>query len=90
MISPVRKQGNVNHQQSDSVPGDFSGIGENSLEFELRIWIIDANYRLKVISELHQKIDQRFREANIEIAFLQRDVHLRNSDSPDMANLPDP
>ena len=29
------------------------------------------------ISELHQAIDKAFREAGIEIAFPQRDVHLK-------------
>jgi small-conductance mechanosensitive channel len=36
--------------------------------------------RLIVNSELHQEIDRRFREAKIEIAFPQRDLHLRSMD----------
>jgi len=68
----------------------FRRFGENSLEFELRIWIIDASYRLKVISDLHQEIDKRFREANIEIAFPQRDLHLRSVDSSIISHFPEP
>ncbi|MHC4741491.1 MAG: mechanosensitive ion channel domain-containing protein [Planctomycetota bacterium] len=56
----------------------FLSFGESSLDFELRIWVTDADHRLKVRSELHQEIDRRFREANIEIAFPQRDLHLRS------------
>ncbi|MHC5091181.1 MAG: mechanosensitive ion channel family protein [Planctomycetota bacterium] len=55
----------------------FLKFGESSLDFELRVWIIDTDYRLRVRSQLHQEIDRRFREANIVIAFPQRDVHLQ-------------
>ena len=56
----------------------FLRFGESSLDFELRVWAQHAEERLKVKSELHQKIDQSFREAKIEIAFPQRDLHLRS------------
>ena len=59
----------------------FLSFGENSLDFELQVWITDVNNRWTVSSELHQEIDRKFREANIEIAFPQRDLHLRSSDS---------
>jgi small-conductance mechanosensitive channel len=58
----------------------FLSFGESSLDFELRVWVLDADERMKVKSELHQEIDRRFREANIEIAFPQRDLHLRSLD----------
>jgi potassium efflux system protein len=56
----------------------FLNFGESSLDFELRVWVLDADNRLVVSSELHQEIDRRFREAKIEIAFPQRDLHLRS------------
>ena len=58
----------------------FMSFGESSLDFILRVRILDADYRLRVTSELHQEIDRSFREAKIEIAFPQRDVHLRSLD----------
>jgi small-conductance mechanosensitive channel len=58
----------------------FLSFGESSLDFELRVWVSDVDQRLWVKSELHQEIDRRFREANIEIAFPQRDLHLRSAD----------
>ena len=58
----------------------FLSFGESSLDFELRVWVLDADHRLKVTSELHQEIDRSFREAKIEIAFPQRDLHLRSAD----------
>jgi small-conductance mechanosensitive channel len=58
----------------------FLKFGESALEFELRVWVLDAENRLVVSSELHQEIDRRFREAKVEIAFPQRDLHLRSVD----------
>jgi small-conductance mechanosensitive channel len=58
----------------------FLAFGENSLDFELRVWISDVENRRQVQSELHQEIDRRFRELGIEIAFPQRDLHVRSID----------
>lgn len=54
----------------------FRRFAPSSFGFELRVWVIDADHRLQVISELHQEIDRRFRKANIQMAFPQHDVHL--------------
>ena len=56
----------------------FKSFGASSLDFELRIWIWNVDDRQVMNSELHQEIDRRFREANIEIAFPQSDLHLRS------------
>jgi len=56
----------------------YLNFGESALEFELRVWVLDADNWLVVSSELHQEIDRRFRKAKIEIAFPQRDLHLRS------------
>jgi small-conductance mechanosensitive channel len=58
----------------------FLKFGESALEFELRAWVGDADEKLRVTSDLHQEVCKRFREANIEIAFPQRDLHLRSVD----------
>lgn len=59
----------------------FSGFGESSLDFELRIWINDVDQRLVAKSAVLAEIDRRFREARIEIPFPQRDLHLRSVDA---------
>ena len=56
----------------------FLNFGDSSLYFELRAWIHHAEERLSVNSELHQEIDRSFREANIEIAFPQLELHLHS------------
>jgi small-conductance mechanosensitive channel len=58
----------------------FLSFGESCLDFELRVIVPDADDRLSVRSQLHQEIDRRFRESNIEIAFPQQDLHLRSLD----------
>ena len=56
----------------------FQSFGESSLDFELRVWVLDADEMLNVKSELHQEIDRCFRQRRIEIAFPQRDLHVRS------------
>ena len=60
----------------------FLSFGESTLDFELRVFLRDFDERIDVKSDLHQEIDRRFREAKIEIAFPQRDLHLRRVDEP--------
>ena len=67
----------------------FLSFGESSLDFELRVWVTDADHRLEVMSALHQDIDRRFREKNIEIAFPQQDLHLRSLDESVVLRLPE-
>jgi small-conductance mechanosensitive channel len=59
----------------------FTGFGNSSIDFELRVWVGDINKRLPVKSELGQAIDRFFREAGISIPFPQRDLHLRSIES---------
>jgi small-conductance mechanosensitive channel len=66
----------------------FLNFGASSLDFELRVWMNDFNDRRRVQSELNQEIDRRFREADIEIPFPQRDLHLRSVDESVTTALP--
>jgi len=58
----------------------FQNFGESSLDFELRVWISDVDHKLTAASDLRYEIDRRFREAEIEISFPQRDLHIRSVD----------
>ena len=57
----------------------FRGFGDSTLDFELRCFIHDIAGILDITSELHFAIDKAFRENNIEIAFPQRDIHIRSA-----------
>lgn len=53
----------------------FLAFDASSLDFDLRPWGADVEQRLTVTTELHREIDRRFREASVEIAFPQQDLH---------------
>jgi len=54
----------------------FQSFGESALLFRCLFWIRDVLQRGKVESDLRFRIDDVFREARVEMAFPQRDVHL--------------
>ena len=54
----------------------FTEFGDNSLNFELRVYISGIEHYLKVGHGLNMAIDRAFRDAGITIAFPQRDTHL--------------
>lgn len=56
----------------------FSEFGGSSLDFILRVWIDDIDNSITVQSDLRHSIDAEFRKENIEIAFPQLDVHIKN------------
>ena len=55
----------------------FTGFGDSSLDFELRVYIDDAGLLSSVASDLRFAIFRRLKEAGIEIPFPQRDVNVR-------------
>ncbi len=55
----------------------FGKFGDSSLEFNLRLFIPSIDNLFKVRHEIHRAIDQAFRASGVEIAFPQRDIHVR-------------
>jgi potassium efflux system protein len=56
----------------------FDEFADSSLTLRLLAYIHGVENRRMTITELHAEIDKRFAAAGIEIAFPQRDLHLRN------------
>lgn len=57
----------------------FDSYGDNSLNFNLRIWTSDYVNKPKVLqSQLYYTIFKRFTAEKIEIPYPQRDLHLRS------------
>ena len=54
----------------------FLGFGDNSLNFELRVFINGINDWIPMLHKLNQAVDREFRKADVTISFPQRDVHL--------------
>jgi len=57
----------------------FVRFADNSLDFEVQVFLSSADFLPQVRHELHTAIDQAFREAGIEIAFPQQDIHIRSA-----------
>jgi small-conductance mechanosensitive channel len=65
---------------SDPAPSVFlEKFAENSIDFELVVWSSEMSYRpRRYRSDLNFAIEQKLREGGIEIAFPQRDIHIRD------------
>ncbi len=59
----------------------FRGFGDSSLDFELYLWIPNVSDKKEITSDILFKIDQKFREHDVEIPFPQRDLHVRSVDA---------
>lgn len=64
----------------------FMGFGASTLDHELRVHVNDINDRLAATDELNRHIDALCHEHNVEIAFSQLDIHIRNGNG-DQLNL---
>ena len=57
----------------------FCGLGDSSLDFELRVWIHPPKKRDEVLDALYTRIYNECGERGINIPFPQTDVHLHNA-----------
>lgn len=57
----------------------FRSFGGSSLDFELRVFIASRDAWPELVDRLHSEIDAAFRVHDIEIAFPQLDLHLRDA-----------
>jgi potassium efflux system protein len=56
----------------------FEQFGDSTLDIKVRLFLTNLDLRLPTKHELHLLIRKKFLEAGIEIAFPQRDLHLRS------------
>ncbi len=72
-------------RENDSVLDDpepsalFMSFGDNSLNFELRVFISEPLNRSITVHQLNMEVDHVFREADIVIPFPQRALHMDSS-----------
>ena len=72
------------HVLSDPPPqAYFRQFGDSTLNFDLRVYIGHIDHLIATRHELHHAIAAAFGEAGIEIAFPQRDLHIRTAEALD-------
>ncbi len=59
----------------------FLGFGDSTLNLELRVFIVGREQIAQIKDELNLAINTAFQNANLEIAFPQRDLHIRSIDA---------
>ncbi len=59
----------------------FKGFGDSTLDMELRVFIPTREVYVDVVNQINSAINREFSKANIEIAFPQRDLHIKSVDS---------
>jgi len=57
-----------------------TGFGESGLNFEVRVWTARTEDAETLLSQLAVSVHRALTAAKIEIAFPQREVHIRNTD----------
>ncbi|MGL5759736.1 mechanosensitive channel MscK [Plesiomonas sp.] len=60
----------------------FLTFGASTLDHELRVYVRELRDRSFTVDELNRRIDHLFRENNIEIAFNQMDIYVKNLNTP--------
>ena len=66
----------------------FMDHGESALIFRLRYWI-HVDYYFSTSTDVRFELDHRFRKLGIEIAFPQRDLHIRSDSTGSFIKLSD-
>ncbi len=56
----------------------FTSFGSSTLDLELRAYLPSRDNYPTVQHELNVEIERRFRDAGLEIAFPQQDIHIRS------------
>jgi potassium efflux system protein len=70
---------NENVLQDPKPVATFEAFGDSSLTLLLRAYLGSMDNRLATITALHTAINKKFSEAEIEIPFPQRDIHLKKT-----------
>ena len=73
--------------QRDVVPDPppnvlFKSYGENYLNLDLIAWITEPRRQFLIKSDIYFRIDEIFRERNIEIPYPRQELHLRSGNLP--------
>lgn len=60
----------------------FIAMGDSALQFQVRVFVTDPEFRGRVVDQLNTRIYKNLRAAGVEIPFPQRDLHIKDWPSP--------
>lgn len=60
----------------------FQGYGEDSLNFQLLVWIAKPRRQFQIKSDLYFRINEIIEQKSIHIPFPQRSLYLRSGSLP--------
>jgi small-conductance mechanosensitive channel len=96
VLGILREAGSAHEATLSEPPPEalFTGFGDSSLDFELRVWVNAIRKRFQVRSVVLTEIERRLAESGIQIPFPQRDLHVRSVEArvavPVLPPPPDP
>lgn len=61
----------------------FAGFGKHTQDFEVRAYAKDMNSRWPLRHKLHKRISKKLNENNLELAYPQLEIHIKNSQNKD-------
>ena len=79
LLQAAAEQANVMKEPEPSAL--FVSFGASTLDHELRVYVSQLSERNNTIDALNRRINELFAEHNIEIAFNQLDVFIKNQDT---------
>lgn len=78
LLEVAEKHAEVVHEAPNEPVVLFSRFGESALIFDLLCVIHDVNKKSIVVSDLNFAIDAAFRQHQIDMAFPQREIHIKD------------
>ncbi|WP_342321813.1 mechanosensitive channel MscK [Kosakonia sp. BYX6] len=85
LLKAAMEHPKVMHDPEPSV--FFTTFGPSTLDHELRLYVRELRDRSYTVDELNRTIDQLCRENDINIAFNQLEVHLRNGNGEEVTEV---
>ena len=79
LLQAAAEQANVMKEPEPSAL--FVSFGASTLDHELRVYVSQVSERTNTIDALNRRINELFAENNIEIAFNQLDIFIKNQDT---------
>lgn len=65
----------------------FAGFGKHTQDYEVRAYAKDMSARWPLRHDLHKRITRKLKENNLELAYPQMEIHLKNGQNRDQVGI---